>query len=67
MSQEEARLEEPSGSSPGAEVLHLSQKDLHRLTTYKWRYSLESHGFSPDQAGRLLFMRWLYRQRGVRG
>ena len=38
----------------------LSEQDVWRLTLYKWRYSLESHGFSTEQARRLLFLRWLY-------
>jgi hypothetical protein len=38
----------------------LSNKDIDRLTNYKWRYSLESHGFSSTEAGRLLFLKWLY-------
>jgi hypothetical protein len=38
----------------------LSAQDVWRLTLYKWRYSLESHGFSTEQARRLLFLRWLY-------
>ena len=39
---------------------YLTRRDIDRLTNYKWRYSLESHGFSTEQAGRLLFARWLY-------
>ena len=38
----------------------LTSQDVWRLTLYKWRYSLESHGFSTEQARRLLFLRWLY-------
>lgn len=60
MSQEE--VGRPRAASPHAAegVPHLSSQDIHRLTTYKWRYSLESHGFSSAQAARLLFMKWLY-------
>jgi len=34
-----------------------------RLTLYKWRYSLESQGFSAEEARRLLFLRWLHGRR----
>ena len=49
------------------ERLLLSRHDVDRLTAYKWRYSLESHGFSTSQATRLLFMKWLYARGTVRG
>lgn len=39
---------------------HLSAEDVWHLTLYKWRYSLESHGFAPEQVRRLLFLKWLY-------
>jgi hypothetical protein len=66
MNKEEARL--PGASEPTCDsgVPHLSHQDISRLTNYKWRYSLESHGFSSDQADRLLFMKWLYRHGVVR-
>ncbi len=56
------RILDPSGD---ARDLDLSIQDIDRLTNYKWRYSLEAHGFSTDQATRLLFMKWLYRQGSV--
>jgi hypothetical protein len=65
VSSEEGRLQREPDSAVGASIQHLSSEDVHRLTTYKWRYSLEAHGFSSDQAGRLLFMKWLYRQGSV--
>ena len=45
----------------------LTPEDLRRLTLYKWRYSLESSGFTPDQVGHLLFLKWLYANRVIRG
>ncbi len=36
----------------------LTKTDVTMLDRYKWRYSLESHGFSRDQAARLLFVKW---------
>ena len=45
----------------------LTPEDLRRLTLYKWRYSLESSGFSSDQVGHLLFLKWLYANRMIRG
>lgn len=38
----------------------LTPHEYHRLTLFKWRYSLEFIGFTRAQAGRLLFLRWLY-------
>ena len=38
---------------------YLSREDLGRLANYKWRYSLESHGFTAAEAGRLLFAKHL--------
>ena len=38
----------------------LTQEDIRRLTLYKWRYSLESSGFTAEQVGHLLFLNWLY-------
>jgi len=37
----------------------LSATELHRLTLYKWRYSLEALGFGPEQAQSLMFLKWL--------
>jgi hypothetical protein len=41
----------------------LNTDERWRLTLYKWRYSLESQGFSAEQARRLLFLRWLHGKR----
>lgn len=41
----------------------LTADELWRLTLYKWRYSLESQGFSADQTRHLLFLKWLYGRR----
>jgi hypothetical protein len=54
-------LELPADAAQPA-VPHLSRQDVDRLTSFKWRYSLEAHGFSSAQAARLLFARWLYGQ-----
>lgn len=56
----------PESQSPEAAASELSSQDVNRLTSYKWRYALESHGFSADQASHLLFMKWLYGNGGVR-
>ena len=44
----------------------LTTEDLRRLTLYKWRYSLESVGFTGQQVSHLLFMKWLYATNVVR-
>lgn len=36
----------------------LSAPEIRSLTLFKWRYSLESAGFTPDEARRLLFLQW---------
>ena len=41
--------------SPGG----LSADELHRLTLYKWRYSLEALGFAAEQVRDLVFLKWL--------
>ena len=38
----------------------LTPLELHRLTLYKWRYSLEAFGFAPDQVSQLVFLKWLH-------
>ena len=53
--------------STSDEGMLLTRHDVDRLTAYKWRYSLESHGFSTSQATRLLFMKWLYARGKVGG
>jgi hypothetical protein len=45
----------------------LTAQDVRRLTLFKWRYSLESAGFSSHQAERLLFLKWLHARRGPLG
>ncbi|MCC7370263.1 MAG: hypothetical protein IT306_17700 [Chloroflexi bacterium] len=45
----------------------LTAQDVRRLTLFKWRYSLESAGFSSQQAARLLFLKWLHARRGPAG
>ena len=51
----------PRGSGPRAA---LTAQDVRRLTLFKWRYSLESAGFSSRQAAHLLFLKWLHARRG---
>lgn len=41
----------------------LTAQDMRRLTLYKWKYSLESAGFTSHEAGHLLFLKWLYARR----
>jgi hypothetical protein len=45
----------------------LTAQDVRRLTLFKWRYSLESAGFTSRQAGHLLFLKWLHARRRVVG
>jgi hypothetical protein len=42
---------------------HLSPAELHRLTLFKWRYTLESFGFSEWQVDQLVFLTWLHATR----
>jgi hypothetical protein len=41
----------------------LSRAELHRLTLFKWRYTLESYGFSDWQVDNLVFLTWLHATR----
>lgn len=45
----------------------LTAQDVRRLTLFKWRYSLESSGFTTQQAAHLLFLKWLHARRGPAG
>ena len=45
----------------------LTAQDVRRLTLFKWRYSLESAGFSSRQAEHMLFLKWLHARRGPLG
>ena len=53
-------------SSGGVRAV-LTAQDVRRLTLFKWRYSLESAGFSSHQAEHLLFLKWLHARRGPLG
>ena len=56
----------PTGSAFPKDSLRaaLTAQDVRRLTLFKWRYSLESAGFTSRQAAHLLFLKWLHaRQR----
>ena len=44
----------------------LSAAEMHRLTLFKWRYTLESYGFSEWQVDQLLFLTWLHATRRAR-
>ena len=59
----------PPGSAPAGDALRaaLTAQDVRRLTLFKWRYSLESAGFTPRQAAQLLFLKWLHARRRVDG
>jgi hypothetical protein len=46
---------------------HLNTLELHRLTLYKWRYTLESLGFRDWQVDELMFLRWLRATSRVHG
>jgi hypothetical protein len=45
----------------------LSRSELHRLTLFKWRYSLESMGFDAAEVDQLMFLTWLQVTSRVRG
>ena len=55
------------GSNGARTVAPLTGEDVHRLTVYKWRYALESSGFSTRQVGHLLFLKWLYAKHQIHG
>jgi hypothetical protein len=40
--------------------LSLSRTEIRKLTLFKWRYTLETAGFTPEQAEHLLFLKWAY-------
>ncbi len=44
----------------------LSAAEVRALTIYKWTYHLESAGFTPAEARRLVWARWAV-QRGKLG
>jgi hypothetical protein len=52
---------------PEAEFAPLSRRELHRLTLFKWRYTLESLGFRAWQVEELMFLTWLRVTARVRG
>jgi hypothetical protein len=54
----------PSSESDRSEAL--SAAELHRLTLFKWRYTLESYGFSDWEVDQLLFLTWLHATRRSR-
>jgi len=58
-----------SGQSTTSHGNHevLSASELHRLTLFKWRYSLEALGFEPQEVDQLMFLTWLRATRRVHG
>jgi hypothetical protein len=48
---------------PSAIARSLTAAEVRALTLYKWRYSLESYGFTRQEAEHLLFLKWLYARR----
>lgn len=38
----------------------LSMREVEQLRRWRRRYVLESEGWTPDQARRLVFLAWLY-------
>jgi hypothetical protein len=44
----------------------LTATDVRRLTLFKWRYSLETAGFSRAEAAHLLFLKWRLARQQVR-
>jgi hypothetical protein len=42
------------------EASPLSDRELHQLTLYTWRYSLEAYGFGPSEVRDLMFLKWLH-------
>jgi len=55
----------PLGDAQAKDSLRasLTAQDVRRLTLFKWRYSLESAGFTSQQAAHLLFLKWLHARR----
>ena len=39
---------------------HLSTDEVHRLTLFKWRYTLEALGFAGGEVDDLMFLAWLH-------
>ncbi|MFN8526355.1 MAG: hypothetical protein U0821_24920 [Chloroflexota bacterium] len=45
----------------------LDGDERKKLSRFKWRYRLETSGFSAAEAERLIFFKWLYCTRPLRG
>lgn len=45
----------------------LTAQEVRRLTLFKWRYALESKGFTTTQAEHILFWKWLSRTGRIDG
>ena len=45
----------------------LSRQEMHQLTLFKWRYSLEALGFDAYEVDQLMFLTWLRATRRVHG
>lgn len=48
-----------SPRSSDSDEHELSLLEQHRLTLFKWRYSLESLGFAAHEIQSLMFLTWL--------
>lgn len=44
----------------------LTHIEKRRATLFKWSYSLETAGFSREEAQRLVFFKWLLHRKGQR-
>ena len=53
--------------SRSAETSTLDEQDIKRLANFKVRHALETRGFSPAQAQRLVFLKWMYTQESISG
>jgi hypothetical protein len=51
--------EETPEARAGRHLRELGAASIRRLTLFKWRYSLESAGFTTREAQQLLFVKWL--------
>jgi hypothetical protein len=57
----------PTPSQPHNDRHPLSLLEQHRLTLFKWRYTLETLGFAAHEVEDLMFLTWLRATARVRG
>jgi hypothetical protein len=55
-------IAQPNPTAEDLSVLDnpLTEHELHQLTLYKWRYSLEAYGFNAYEVRELVFLKWLH-------